>query len=69
MASFNPKLEELKKKYGKNPQKLQEEQMKLYSEEGINPMASCFRLLYKLFILFGVFDVVYKPISHYSALQ
>jgi YidC/Oxa1 family membrane protein insertase len=64
MAAFNPKLEELKKKYAKNPQKLQEEQMKLYSEEGINPMASCLPTIIQLFILFGVFDVVYKPISH-----
>lgn len=64
MATFNPKLEELKKKYAKNPQKLQEEQMKLYSEEGINPMASCLPMAVQLLILYGVFDVVYRPITH-----
>ena len=64
MAIFSPKLENLKKQYAKNPQKLQEEQMKLYSEEGINPMASCLPLLIQLPILYGIFDVVYRPISH-----
>ena len=33
MAAFQPKLEKLKKQYGNKQKKLQEEQMKLYSEE------------------------------------
>ncbi|MGN0643211.1 MAG: YidC/Oxa1 family membrane protein insertase [Huintestinicola sp.] len=64
MAAFSPKLEKLKKQYANNPNKLQEEQMKLYSEEGINPMASCLPMFIQLFILYGVFDVVYRPITH-----
>ena len=64
MAAFQPKLEKLKKQYANNQQKLQEEQMKLYSEEGINPMASCLPLFIQLPILYGVFDVVYRPITH-----
>lgn len=64
MAAFQPKLEKLKKQYGNNQQKLQEEQMKLYSEEGINPMASCLPLLIQFPILYGIFDVVYRPLTH-----
>jgi YidC/Oxa1 family membrane protein insertase len=64
MSAFTPKLEEIKKKYANNPQKQSEEQMKLYSEEGINPLASCLPLLIQLPILYGVFDVVYRPITH-----
>ena len=64
MSAFQPKLEKLKKQYANNQQKLQEEQMKLYSEEGINPMASCLPLLIQFLILYGIFDVVYRPISH-----
>ena len=64
LAAFQPKLEKLKKQYANNQQKLQEEQMKLYSEEGINPMASCLPLFIQLPILYGVFDVVYRPITH-----
>lgn len=64
MSAFSPKLEQLKKKYKNNQQKLQEEQMKLYSEEGINPMASCLPMVLQLLILYGVFDVIYRPLTH-----
>lgn len=64
MSAFQPKLEKLKKQYGNNQQKLQEEQMKLYAEEGINPMASCLPSIIQMAILYGVFDVVNRPISH-----
>lgn len=49
MAAFQPKLDKLKKQYANNPNKLQEEQMKLYAEENINPMASCLPMFLQLF--------------------
>lgn len=64
MTAFQPKLEKLKKQYGKNQQKLQEEQMKLYQQEGINPMSSCLPVVIQFPILIGIFDVVYRPITH-----
>jgi YidC/Oxa1 family membrane protein insertase len=64
MTAFQPKLEELKVKYGNDKEKLNEETMKLYSEEGINPMASCLPLFIQLPILYGLFDVVYRPLTH-----
>ncbi|MCI7767073.1 MAG: YidC/Oxa1 family membrane protein insertase [Oscillospiraceae bacterium] len=64
MAAFSPKLERLKKQYANNPQKLQEEQMKLYAEEDINPMASCGTLIPQMLFLYGIFDVVYRPLTH-----
>jgi YidC/Oxa1 family membrane protein insertase len=64
MTAFQPKLEELKRKYPNNQQKQQDEQMKLYAEEGINPMASCLPLLIQFPLLFGIFDVVYRPLTH-----
>ncbi len=64
MQLLNPKLEKLRKSYANNPQKLQEEQQKLYAEEGINPMASCLPAFIQMFLLFGVLDVVYKPLTH-----
>ncbi len=63
-AAINPKLEKLKKQYANNQQKFQEEQMKLYSEEGINPMASCLPLVIQMVLLYGVFDVIYRPLTH-----
>lgn len=38
MRAVQPKLQELKKKYAKDPRKLQQEQMKLYKEAGVSPM-------------------------------
>ena len=33
-------------------------------QEGINPMGSCLPAFIQMFLLFGVLDVVYKPITH-----
>lgn len=38
MAAIKPKMELLKKKYAKNPQKQQQEMMKLYKDAGITPL-------------------------------
>lgn len=54
-----PKLRELQEKYGKDRQKLAEEQMKLYKEAGINPMGGCLPLLVQLPILWGLYQALY----------
>ncbi len=41
MQDMQPKIAELQKKYGKDKQKLAQEQMKLYKESGVKP-AGCF---------------------------
>lgn len=38
--------------------------MKLYAEDNINPMASCLPMIFQLIFLYGVFDVVYRPLTH-----
>ncbi len=64
MAIFQPKMNELQKKYSNNKQKYQEELSKLYQEEGYNPLSGCLPLLIQFPILFGLIDVIYKPITH-----
>lgn len=66
MAKFSPKLQRLQKQYANNKQKLQEETMKLYSEEGVNPMGSCLPMVVTMVILFGVIGVVYSPLNYIS---
>jgi YidC/Oxa1 family membrane protein insertase len=66
---LNPKLEKLKQKYKNDPQKLQEAQMQLYQEENVNPSASCLPMFLQFFILFGILDVVYKPLSFILKLK
>ncbi len=69
IAMLKPKLDELEKKYGKNKQKLQEEQMALYSETGVNPMASCLPILVMMLILFAMIPVIYGPLTYVSSLD
>lgn len=64
MQLLQPKLQKLQKSFSNNPTRLQEEQQKLYQEEGVNPMGSCLPMFIQMFLLFGVIDVVYKPITH-----
>lgn len=62
-AIFMPKVQEIQKKYANNREKQQEELMKL-QQEGYKPMGGCGSMLLSFLILFGVIDVVYKPLTH-----
>lgn len=64
MQKLNPKLANLRKQYANNREKLAEEQQKLYAEEGINPMGSCLPLIVSMIVLYGIIDVVYRPLTH-----
>lgn len=69
MVVLQPKLQALQKKYGNNKQKLQEEQMKLYEQEGYNPMGGCLPMLIQLPVIYGLFNVVYNPITHLLRIE
>jgi YidC/Oxa1 family membrane protein insertase len=55
MRDIQPHLEELKKKYGKDRQKMTEETMRLYKEHGVNPAMGCLPLLIQMPIWFGLY--------------
>ena len=58
-----PLLEEIKEKYGKDPQKMQQETLKLYKEQGINPLAGCVPLLIPWPMLLALFFVFQNTIQ------
>lgn len=62
-AVFQPKVMEIQTKYKNNQQKQQEELMKL-QQQGYKPMSGCGTMLLSFLVLFGVIDVVYKPLTH-----
>lgn len=64
MQIFRPRMEEIQKKYANNKEKMNEELMKLYQEEGYNPMSGCLPMVIQFPILFGLIDVIYKPMTH-----
>ena len=55
MAVFQPLMNEIQQKYKNDPQKQQEELMKLQQEHGYNPMGGCIPLLIQMPILIAVF--------------
>lgn len=65
---FTPKVKEIQQKYRNNQEKMQEEMGKL-QKEGYNPMGGCGTMLVTFLILFGVIDVVYKPMTHMEHLN
>ena len=58
LQAHAPEMKELQKKYKGDRQKLNEEMMKFYRENNINPAASCLPLLAQLPIFFALFFVL-----------
>ena len=69
MAVLAPQVAELKKKYKNDKQKLNEETMKLYKENGANPLAGCLPIAAQLpvfFALFGVLRAIAQDTANYG---
>jgi YidC/Oxa1 family membrane protein insertase len=60
---LQPKLEEIKKKYKSEPEKLQAAQMELYKEAGINPFGGCLPLLIQFPILIGLYQSITRSLA------
>lgn len=58
MQELRPKLQEIQAKHKGDRQKLQEEQMKLYQETGVNPVGGCLPLLIQMPIFIGIFYII-----------
>lgn len=64
MSVFQPLMNEIQQKYKNDPQKQQEELMRLQQEHGFNPMAGCLPMLLTMLVLFGFLGVVYYPVQY-----
>lgn len=60
MEEIRPELNRLQKKYKKDPQKLQQEQLKLYKEKNINPAAGCLVMLVQLPLILALYQVLLR---------
>jgi YidC/Oxa1 family membrane protein insertase len=65
MQSHMPQLAELRKKYKNDKQRLNEETMKFYKENGINPLGGCLPLLAQLPVFWSLFNVL-KAIADWT---
>ncbi len=68
MQELQPRLKELQKKYGKDREKLAQEQMKLYREAGVNPMGGCLPMLIQFPIWIGLYQSIIQALG-YQPLQ
>jgi len=58
MQKLQPKLREIQEKYKNDPQRMQQEQVKLYKESGTNPLSGCLLLLIQWPIIIAMYYVV-----------
>ncbi|MFK7840503.1 MAG: membrane protein insertase YidC [Bdellovibrionales bacterium] len=63
MKKVNPQIVELRKEYKDDKQKLQEQLIKLYQREGVNPMSGCLPILLQIPIFFALYRVLFVTIE------
>lgn len=64
MQIIQPKMQEIQNKYKNNPQKMNEELQALYERENYSMTAGCLPMLIQFPIIFGLLDVIYRPLTH-----
>ncbi len=63
MQEIQPKIQEIKDKYKKDPKRMNAETMKLYKEHGVNPVGGCLPLLLQMPIFFALYAVLRATIE------
>ena len=63
MAKLSPIMNELREKYKDDPQRMNQETMKLYKEYGVNPFGGCLPMLVQIPIFFGFYGMLDKAIE------
>lgn len=60
MQALQPELKKLKEKYKDDTKKQQEETMKLFQTNGVNPLAGCFPLLVQMPVLIALYHAIMR---------
>ncbi|MDQ7065498.1 MAG: membrane protein insertase YidC [candidate division KSB1 bacterium] len=63
MQKLQPEMQRLREKYKDDPQKLNQEVMKLYREYGVNPLGGCLPMLLQMPLLYALFIVFRSTIE------
>lgn len=58
MQKLQPAMQEIQKKYAKDPKQQQAEMQKLYKERGVNPLGGCLPLLLQMPVFFAMYRVL-----------
>lgn len=63
MSLLQPKMAEIKEKYGSDPARMNTETMKLYKDYGVNPLSGCLPMFIQIPIFFGFYNMLGKAVE------
>jgi YidC/Oxa1 family membrane protein insertase len=63
MSKLTPLMKDIKEKYGDNPQKMNEETMKLYRTYGINPLGGCLPMFIQLPVFLAFYRMLWSAVE------
>jgi len=63
MSMLSGKLDQLKKQYGKDQARYNQEVQKLYEREKVNPMGGCLWTMLPLFVLIPLYAIIREPLK------
>ncbi len=64
MQKLQPELAKLQKKYANDKERLNQETVKLYQQNNVNPAGGCLPLLIQLPIIIGLYNVIQSPVKY-----
>jgi len=63
MRKLQPKMMELRERYGEDKQRLNQEMMGLYKKEGANPLSGCLPIFIQIPVFFALYKVMFVTIE------
>ena len=67
MKAINPRIMELRERLKDNPQQMQQEMMRIYREEKVNPMGGCFPIMIQIPVFIALYWVLLSTVEMRSA--
>jgi YidC/Oxa1 family membrane protein insertase len=67
MKAINPRIMEMRERLKDNPQQMQQEMMKIYREEKVNPMGGCFPIMIQIPVFIALYWVLLSSVEMRNA--
>jgi len=67
MKAINPKIMEMRERLKDNPQQMQQEMMRIYKEEKVNPMGGCFPIMIQIPVFIALYWVLLSSVEMRNA--
>jgi YidC/Oxa1 family membrane protein insertase len=67
MKAINPKIMEMRERLKDKPQQMQQEMMRIYREEKVNPMGGCFPIMIQIPVFIALYSVLLSTVEMRNA--